>query len=104
MKSFIIILLLFTSTIICGQTKSKIIRKTIIDIATVDYVKIGKYLKKPKVIVDSSWSVEYKNLNNEQIKYIVDQWNVSELIGEKSLNQNTHLISILKMVVKRLLK
>lgn len=86
MKSGLILLLLYISVFVFGQSKSKVIRKTEIDIADVDHIRIGKFLKKPiYVISDSTYSMVYKYLDDEQIKHFIGEWNNSTYAGERKL-------------------
>ena len=86
MKQTITILILFFSTIIFGQSKSNERRKTTLDKESISYAAIGKYLKKPKYIVDSSsYNAIYRNLKIEQTYYFIDLWNNANYIGEKKV-------------------
>ena len=105
MKNNILYLLLFFSASFFGQPKDKI-RRTNIEIANVDHVRLCKKLKKPVIVTgaDSSYSEIYRNLSTEQTQHIIDEWNSSEYIGSCKFEPKYYIEVFLKDGTQRIIK
>ncbi|MBK8367064.1 MAG: hypothetical protein IPL10_06515 [Bacteroidetes bacterium] len=57
---------------------------TAIDFLSVDHAEICKYTKP---IIDSTMGADHRQLNSEQIRSFVDEWNKATYIGVCNLNQ-----------------
>ena len=69
---------ILTSLLVVGQAKSKVSHMTPIDILTVDHVEMYKYTKP---VVDSTMGADHRQLNSEQVKSFVDEWNKATYVG-----------------------
>jgi hypothetical protein len=72
------LMILLSSQFIFGQTKQKITHMTLLDFSSIDHAEICKYTKP---IIDSTIGAIHRQLNSEQIKNFVDEWNNSTYIG-----------------------
>ena len=103
MKNIIVYILLFFSISLFAQTKGTRIRKTNIDLVNVDHIRLCKKLRKAVIVPggDSGYSEIYRNLNTEQIKYIIDEWNNAEYIGSCKFKPKYYIEIFFKEGTKR---
>jgi hypothetical protein len=76
-KLFILINLLI-SLLVVGQTKTKMTHQIKIDLSSIDRAEMQKYTKP---IEDSTIGAVSRQLNSEQIKSFVEEWNNATYLG-----------------------
>jgi hypothetical protein len=93
--------LIYPTTVLFSQTKTKITHKTSIDISKVDYAEIYK-LTKP--IEDSTFGKIIHVLSKDQIKNFAEAWNSSSYNGLCKFKPSYYINIYLKDGSKRTFK